>query len=478
MACVALGGTVEIAGQAAGGGNATHSLKEASQAQQRGDLLTMFPHRDAAPWYLAGQANVIFQAHPPFHSPYEGVNTLHGAGEYKTSLLGTLFLGFQPWLALSRTPEHAHALRYNTDVIVDLESAGGRGLSQALGLAGFTNIDVVRNPSLGSKPYLARVQVNQTIGFTDEMTDNARGPLSLAQRVPVRRLNLRVGRMSMADTFDLNGVLSDSHLQFTNWTVDNNGAWDYAADTRGYTYGAIAEYQDRTWAVRYGLALMPTVANGIDLDWALSRARGQNMEGEWRHGWLPGKSGVQRVLVFVNAAHMGSYREAVQAYESGQDATPSITAHEHFGAQKYGFGYNFEQSVTPRLRIAGRFGWNDGKTESFAYTEVEQTVLLGGDYSGEGWGRRHDKVGVSFVSNAIKRDHQRYLADGGLGFLLGDGKLRYGRENTEEAYYNLHTWRGLTLRLGYRTSTIPATTGIAGRSGCQGCVGTWTSSGP
>ena len=145
---------------------------------------------------------------------------------------------------------------------------------------------------------------------------------------------------------------------------------------------------------------------------------------------------------------MGSYRDAIRAYESGQDATPDISKHAMFGAQKVGIGYNFEQSLTPRLRVAGRFGWNDGKRESFAYTEVEQTVLLGGDYSGAGWGRPHDKVGVSFVSNAIKRDHQRYLADGGLGFILGDGKLRYGRENIEESYYNLHTWRGLYFALG------------------------------
>ena len=434
--------------QSAGGGHSTQSQEQASAAQRQGDLLTMFPHAANAPWYVSGQTNIIFQAHPPFHSAYEGQNSLNGAGEYKTSLLGTLYLGFEPWLALARSGDRTRALRYNTDVILDVESAGGRGLSQALGLAGFTNLDVVRNPSLGSKPYLARIQISQTIGFTNQMTTNPRGPTSLAPQVPVRRMTLRAGKMSLPDIFDVNSVLSDSHLQFTNWTVDNNGAWDYAADTRGYTYGAVAEYQDRRWAVRYGLALMPKVANGIDLDWAISRARGQNMEAEWRHGLLPGREGTQRVLVFVNNAHMGDYREAVRAYESGQDSTPDITRHATFGAQKVGLGYSFEQSVTPRLRVAGRFGWNDGKHESYAYTEVEQTVLLGGDYSGEGWGRPHDKVALAFVSNAIKRDHQRYLADGGLGFLLGDGKLNYGRENIEEAYYSLHAWRGMFFALG------------------------------
>lgn len=407
----------------------------------------MLPHAEAVPWYVAGQANSILQAHPAFHSPYEGANSLRARGEYKVSLVGTLFLGLQPWQIFSSTSGSA-AARHNTDLILHIESAGGRGLSQALGLAGFTNLDVVRNPTLGSVPYVARVMVHQTIGFTNEMTPNARGPLSLAMQVPVRRLEFRIGKMSMPDTFDLNSVLSDSHLQFTNWTVDNNGAWDYAADTRGYTYGAVLEYQDRSWAVRYGLALMPTVANGTTLDWALKRARGQNMEAEWRHGLLPHQQGTQRVLAFVNTAHMGTYREAVNAFLQGIDAMPDITKHEHTGARKYGFGYNLEQPLTKNMIVAARLGWNDGKTESYAYTEVEQAALLGASYSGAAWGRRQDKAGVAFSSNAIKRDHQQYLADGGLGFILGDGHLRYGRENIVEGFYNAHAWRGIYFAPG------------------------------
>jgi hypothetical protein len=437
--------------QSAGGGHSTASLQrtepKAGEPPPPPNLLTMFPHSDTTPWYVAGQANIIFQAHPSFHSPYQGQNSLHGAGEYKTSLLGTLYLGYE----LQRLPYRAETprnQRYDTDFILDLESAGGRGLSQALGLAGFTNLDVVRNPNLGSTPYIGRVELHQTIGFSNEMTEVERGPLSLAAYAPVRRLEVRLGKMSLPDVFDINGVLADSHLQFTNWTVDNNGAWDYAADTRGYTYALTLEYQDRAWAFRYGLALMPTVANGIDLDWAISRARGQYFEFELRRGLLGGHKGTQRLLAYRNNAHMGVYREAVNAYLAGVDAKPEITAHEHFGAAKYGFGYNFEQPVGEHLRVAGRFGWNEGKHESFAYTEVDQTVLFGADYDGAQWGRASDKVAVAFVSNAIKRDHQNYLAVGGLGFLLGDGRLHYGRENIEETYYNLHAWRGLFFALG------------------------------
>ena len=440
-------GADHVLAQAAGGRNSTQNLEKPADVGPGDDRLTMFPHSGSAPWYIAGQSNIIFQAHPGFHSPYEGKNSLLGRGEYKTSLLGTLYLGYQPWRGLFGS-ETTRNLRYNTDLLLNIESAGGRGLSEALGLAGFTNLDVVRNPNLGSVPYIGRVQLHQTIGFTDKMVDNVRGPLSVATKVPERRLEIRVGKMSLPDVFDLNGILSDSHLQFTNWTIDNNGAWDYAADTRGYTYAVTTEYQDRDWALRYGLALMPTVANGIDLDWDLKRARGQNMEAEWRKSLLRKRKGVQRVLAYTNNAHMGIYREAVDAFVTGQDATPDITKHEHFDTPKYGFGYNFEQGVTDHLRLAGRFGWSDGKEESFAYTEVEQNVLVGGDYDGASWGSKNDKAGIAFTSNAIKRDHQNYLADGGLGFILGDGHLRYGRENTVESYYNLHTWRGLYLALG------------------------------
>lgn len=399
--------------------------------------VTMFPHSDTAPYWISGQANIIFQAHPGFHSPYQGPNSFRNAGEYKTSLLGTLFTGYQP---------HRN-LRYNTDFIVDMESAGGRGLSQALGLAGFTNLDVVRNPNLSSVPYLARGEIHQTIGLTNEMEKVERGPFSLATQAPVRRFEFRIGKMSLPDQFDVNSVGSDSHLQFMNWTVDNNGAWDYAADTRGYSVGGILEYDDRNWSARYGIFAMPVVANGIDLDWAISRARGQNWEFELRHSLVPGRKGVTRILAYVNNAHLGDYREAVEAYLAGIDPTPEITKHEHFGAVKYGFTWNNEQEITQNFRVYSRFGWNEGQHESFAYTEVDQTISGGFDYAGARWKRPVDKIGFTVVSNAIKRDHQNYLGYGGLGFLLGDGNLNYGRENIEEAYYNWHAWKGLFYAL-------------------------------
>ncbi len=397
----------------------------------------MFPHSDGSRFYAAGQTNIIFQANPPFHSPYDGANSFVGRGEYKTSLLGTLYLGAQ----LVKAP------RYNTEVLLNIESSGGRGLSQALGLAGFTNLDVVRNPSLGSKPYLARVQVHQTIGLTGKLTDAERTEFSLATKVPETRLEFRVGKMSLPDFLDQNGVGSDSHLQFTNWTIDNQGAWDYAADTRGYTWGALAEVDTANYSARYVIATMPTIANGIDVDFALRRASGQNVELESRRPVFGTSKTTVRLLGFVNHANMGTYRVANRTALAAGTA-PDVIATRRQGTVKYGVDLNLEQELPYHLRAFSRLGWNEGQHESFAYTEVDQSLSGGADYNLVARGRPNDRVGVAFVSNAIKRDHQRYLALGGIGFLLGDGRLNYAREDIVETYYTAHAWRGLFFSVG------------------------------
>ena len=404
---------------------------------------TIFPHSDSSRYLVGGQANIIFQAHAPFHSPYEGDNSFLSRGEYKTSLIGTLYTGFE----LVKNP------RYATDAILDIESAGGRGLSQALGLAGFTNLDVVRNPSLGSRPYLARYEIHQVLGLSNNLVSSSRNSFSLQPALPDRRIELWLGRMSLPDLLDLNSIGTDSHLQFMNWSIDNNGAWDYAANTRGYTDALVAEYTDHDFTARYALAAMPTIANGIDLDYTLRRANGQNVELEERfgpgtaHSLLQGRKGALRLLGFVNHANMGDYRQQNILFLQHLTPTPDITAHAPHPTIKYGLGGNFEHEVSNNARIYAQVGWNEGQHESFAYTEIDQTIALGGDYTMRRINRPDDKAGITFVTNAIKRDHQAYLALGGQGFLLGDGKLNYAREDIVEAYYNYHAWKGVYYAL-------------------------------
>jgi hypothetical protein len=393
----------------------------------------MFPHSQTARWWVSGQSNTIFQAHPEFPAAYSGSNSFHAQGEHATSLLETLYLGY--------------LLGHGAEALLDIESTGGHGLSGAFGLAGFTNLDVVRNPALGSAPYIAKMQFHQTLRLSARDVGVERGILGLATKAPARRLEFRFGKMSTVDFFDVNGVGSDSHLQFENWTVDNNGAYDYAADTRGYTYGFLAEYQSVGWAFRYAEMLMPKVANGMDLDWDLRRARAENYELELRPALLKKRKSVVRLLAYENHADMGNYREAVAQYKAsnGSMARPVIQNTERQGTVKYGFGFNAEQELPKDLRVFVRLGWNEGQHESFAYTEVDSTIAAGADLAGGHWRRKLDKVGLAVATNGISASHQSYLRNGGLGFLLGDGGLNYGRENILETYYTLHAWRGIFL---------------------------------
>jgi len=393
------------------------------------EVETMVPHLADTRFWISGQANFIFQANPPFDARYTGPHSLNPNFDHALSRLVTVYTGVR--------------LNDATELLFDLEEAGGSALSTGLGLAGFTNLDIVRNPLLTKAPYPARAMIHKVFALSKDKVENEPNALSLFSELPRRRLELRFGKFSMVDFFDQNSAGSDTHFQFMNWTVDNNGAYDYAADTRGYTVGLTADYEDRNWGFRFAEALMPKVANGIDLVWRPWQVHAENWEYELRHGVIPKKPGVVRVLAFSNSANMGIYRQAIAQFEEHLVPSPEITNHPWHITRKYGFGLNLEQQLGKGFTAFGRFGWNNGKTESFAYTEVDQTFEGGLGANGALWHRRQDRAGIALVSNAICKDHQMYLADGGLGFLLGDGALNYGRESIVESYYTFHVWRGI-----------------------------------
>jgi hypothetical protein len=389
---------------------------------------TIFPHSPSSPFWLSGQMNLIYQGHGTFSSPYQGAHSLRAASEAEMSRVFTLFTGWQ--------------VNRSFELLFDLESAGGKGISEVFGLAGYSNLDAVRNPSLGASPYIARGMLHAVLGLSDGRIGVERTPLSLFTSVPERRLEFRLGRFQLTDFFDLNSAGSDSHLQFLNWTVDNNGGYDYAADTRGYTVGALLDLEDRAWGLRFAEALMPRVANGIDFQWNLARARSENLEVEFRPQLAAGHPTIVRFLSYWNHADMGDYRAALAQFDSGQTPLPDVTDHPLVRALKYGFGCNVEQPISASLIAFGRFGWNEGRHESFVYTEANQTWGGGLAARGSSWRRKFDRAGAAFVENSISGDHRRYLQSGGLGFLLGDGNLSYGREKLEELFYTAHLWRG------------------------------------
>jgi hypothetical protein len=405
------------------------------------DPEAIFPHFKSTRFWLSGQANFIFQAHPDFHADYSGKNSLSPNYEKATSRVLTLYTGFR--------------INDSTELLVDLEEAGGAALSTGLGLAGNTDLDIVRNPLLSKAPYLGRGMIHKVFALSKDKVENQRSFLSLFDELPRRRLEIRFGKFSMPDFFDVNSVGTDTHLRFMNWSVDNNGAWDYAADTRGYTVGFTADYEDRNWGFRFAEALMPKVANGIDLVWRPWQVHAENYEYELRHGLIPKKSGVIRLLAYTNYANMGIYRDANIAFVKHLAPVPEITNHPWHITQKYGFGVNLEQNLSRNFTAFARWGWDNGKTDSFAYTEIDSTFNQGIGANGALWHRKKDLAGIAFVSNGIKKDHQVYLADGGLGFLLGDGGLNYGRENIVESYYTAHVWRGIYIAPGVQHINNP-----------------------
>jgi hypothetical protein len=409
-------------------------------------LLTMFPQHQWNRFWISGQINLIEQGHGDFPALYSGPNSFSNVGEHALSRIFTLYTA-------------ARLTKYS-DLVFDLEEASGLGLSNSLGLAGYTNIDVVRIPGEGSPlstaPYMSRLIFRQVIPLGHESEEAEVGPLGVLPRLPTRRLEIRLGNFAMPDFFDVNSVGSDSHLQFMNWTVVNDGAWDYAANTRGYTWGGIVELHGGPgWSLRFAEALMPKIANGYDLAWDLRQAHAHNLEFELRPRLLKDRHTAIRLLGYRNIADMGNYREAINDFLQHLTPTPDVISTRQPGRSKNGVGLNLEQELTPRLRAFLRAGWSDGKNESFAYTEVGRTAVFGGDYLGERWHRKHDKVGAAFVVNGISAAHSQYLALGGLGFLLGDGALRYGHEQIFEGYYTAHLWRGIFGALDMQHLTNP-----------------------
>ncbi|MGA7925467.1 MAG: carbohydrate porin [Candidatus Sulfotelmatobacter sp.] len=420
------------------------------------DPLTMFPHSESSRYWISGQANVILQWHPSFPAQYSGPNSLTPWTESATTHILTLYTGYE--------------VTHTTEVFADMEDATGSGIGNALGLAGYTNLDSVRlveGVPLSKAPYLARLMVRQIIPLTDERIEAERDELHLATSLPARRIEFRAGKFDLVDFFDLNSFGTDTHLQFLNWTVDNNGAYDYSANTRGYTDGAIVEYDDHWFSARFGETLMPKIANGIQLDADIARARAENFELEARGSLIAHRAGVVRLLSYLNHADMGNYQEAIADYLDGETPTPNIISTRRQGRHKYGFELNFEQQIVSNVAVFGRLGWSDGHNESFAYTEDDRTLELGAFSKGNAWHRRNDRAGVAFVANGIVAAHQEYLALGGLGFILGDGGLTYGPEKIFEGFYTAHVWRGIFVAFdlqpinnpGYNMVRGPVTAG-------------------
>jgi high affinity Mn2+ porin len=372
------------------------------------------------------QATYILQYKPSFKSPYQGFNSLDSNEDHQNSLTATLFFGARLWKG--------------GEVYINPELAAGSGLSGAVGMGGSSNGETFRVGNPAPTLYLGRAYLRQTFSLGSKQTANLEtvgdGQNQLAGYEPKEYLRFYLGKLSLADLFDNNAFSNSPRMQFMNWALMNNGAWDYAANTRGYTYAFAAEVKKAEMKYKLVIAALPEEANGPELNTNLYEVYAINgqVERSINIGKRPGNI---RLLGYYNTANLGNYENAIEL-ANATNTEPSVNKLSKAGASnnKFGIGLNFDQQLTDNLGLFGRIGWNDGNNQTWCFTEIDHTLSLGLSANGKGWGRDDDNLGFALVANGLSDQHRKYLALGGYGFILGDGALNYAPEGIAEAYYS------------------------------------------
>lgn len=362
------------------------------------------------------QLTTVTQHKYAMHAPYTGTNSLTGESEDATTLTSTIFWGIKLW--------------ENAAFYINPEVAGGSGISGAHGIAGFTNGEAFRVGNPSPTVYAARAFFQQTFSFSDKQEFVGEGANDVYKTRSVKYLDVILGKFSVADYFDKNRFSHDPRSQFLNWSLMSTGAWDYPANVRGYTIGFVIEYGTPTWSWRVASVMVPEEANGNKMDTQVVKANSSVMEIEKPFN-IGSRLGVIRLLGFYTQTHMGNYQESIML----SPVDPDITTTRKYGRTKYGFGLNLEQELSKGVGMFMRASWNDGKNETWAFTEIDRSVSMGFVLEGSLWKRSNDLVGIGSVVNGLSTYHRDYLAAGGLGFIIGDGKLNYANEWATEIFY-------------------------------------------
>jgi hypothetical protein len=385
------------------------------------------------------QATYVWQRKYPFGAAYTGTNSLSPDREKSYSFTATAALGARAWRG--------------GEVYVDPEVAQGVPLSHLTGLGGFSNGEIARTSGPTASFYVARAFLRQTWGLGGEREKVESDANQLAESAERRRLVLTAGKLSVQDLFDDNAYSKDPRTQFLNWSLMTYGAWDFAADARGYSWGLALEYFHDDWALRAGRFLMPKQSNGLALNPRIFYSFGDQVELEHAHA-IAGRPGKLRLLAFRNQADMGGFRDSIAA-AAAAGTTPDLATSRR-KRDKYGFGINLEQSLFRDVGVFARASWNNGEAETFAFTEIDRSLSAGLLVNGALWGRAADSVGVALVRNGISGPHGDYLAAGGLGFFLGDGQLRYRSEDIFEIFYSLGIVKDVWVSADFQRIFDPA----------------------
>jgi hypothetical protein len=370
-------------------------------------------------WSAHVQATYVWQRKPSFQAPYSGPASLLPQRETGYSFSATAAFGLRPWAG--------------AELWFDPELVQGKAFSGLHGLGGMSNGEQQKisgpNPTL----YRARLFLRQTWDLGGERQAVEADLNQLGGTVASRRLVLTAGNLAVSDIFDNNAYAHDARGQFLNWALLAHGAWDFAADARGYTWGAALAYVDGRWTLRAGRFMMPAESNGLALDRRLLRHHGDQLEIERATSWL-GQAGALRLLAFRDRARMGGFRDALAAAGGGVPELAQVRRER----SKIGVGIGAEQALGEDIGLFARASWNDGKSETYAFAEIERSLSAGLTLKG---------VGLALVRNGLSAAHRAYLAAGGVGAFIGDGRLDYRPESIAEAYYKIPLAAGAELSL-------------------------------
>ncbi|WP_343592534.1 carbohydrate porin [Paracidovorax wautersii] len=391
-------------------------------------------------WNAKFQSTYVWQRKPSFSAAYSGPNSLSTDKERSYSFTATAFLGWRPWTG--------------GELYFNPEAAQGVPLSNLTGLGGLTNGEMARTSGAEIKFYRARLFLRQTWGMGGEQEAVESGPNQLAGMVDKRRWVLTAGNLSVTDIFDANTYSHDPRTQFLNWAIMTHGSYDFAADARGYTWGAALEWYHDDWALRVGRFIQPKLPNQQQLDRDIFSHYGDQIELEHSH-MLGGQPGTVRLLAFHNRTRMSRFQDALN-FAASTGTTPDINAVRTDVQGKSGFGINIEQAVNDDVGLFLRASRADGKTETYAFTEIERSLSGGVLVKGRSWGRADDTLGVAFARNGLSSVHRRYLEAGGVGFFIGDGSLNYRPEMIYETFYNIKVAKAAWLTFDWQYIRNPA----------------------
>jgi high affinity Mn2+ porin len=423
-----------------------HSLRFGLNRKLGWDEAEGAGRREAPPlpveWEIHGQSTYIQQGYPGFRSPYYGTNSFTPWPQTRETWSNSAFLGVKLW--------DGAEFYYNPELIQ------GYGLNATFGVAGFPNGEAQKSNFAYPHYITSRLFIRQTIGLGGDQESVESDYGQMAGKRDISRLSFQVGKFAVHDMFDNNAYASDPRTQFQNWSIWAAGAFDYPGDMVGLTYGAVAELNQRDWAVRGGYFLVVKHPNTNDFDMDLGRRGGYVGELETRYSLLT-RPGKLRVIVWMHDTLSGGYRDAINlaAVTPGLDLTDAIEMTQR-GRIKYGYVFNVEQSITDDIGMFGRWSWNNGTNQISAFTDIDASLSLGTSIKGTTWGRADDTVGFAGAINAISKDHRDYLAGGGMGILIGDGQLNYRQEKVLEAYYAVKILKDTTFTFDYQFMVNPA----------------------